>query len=204
MIFLVGAPAKTILESLTTWLDNMQQSGAMALGLLLGVMMALDMGGPINKAAYGFSVALLASNVSGPMAATMAAGMTPPLGIALATALAPNCFTQEERSAGKAAAILGVSFITEGAIPFAAKDPFRVIPCLALGSATAGALAMAFNVHLMVPHGGVFALLIPHAVDRLSMYLVAILVGTLVTAAAFVLLRRMSTHKSLLRNVSDK
>ena len=110
-------------------------------------MMALDMGGPLNKAAYAFSVGLLASSAYTPMAAVMAAGMTPPLGLALATRLAPNRFTLQEREAGGAAAVLGLAFITEGAIPFAAKDPLRVIPCLVLGSAVAGGLSMLFSVN---------------------------------------------------------
>ena len=190
MIFLVGAPAKALLDGLTAWLNGMQQSGAGLLGLLLGTMMALDLGGPINKAAYTFSVALLASGVSGPMAATMAAGMTPPLGIALATLLVPNRFTEEERDAGRATAVLGFSFITEGAIPYAAKDPIRVIPCLVVGSAVAGALSMVFGARLMVPHGGIFALLIPHAVTHLAVYAIAISTGTLVTAGALGLAKR--------------
>ena len=118
-------------------------------------MMAFDMGGPVNKAAYTFSLGMLASNVYGPMAAVMAAGMTPPLGIALATVLFKKRFNALERDGGKATAILGLSFITEGAIPYAAEDPFRVIPCLMLGSAVTGAISMATGVQLMVPHGGV-------------------------------------------------
>ncbi len=105
--------------------------------------MAFDIGGPVNKAAYTFAVGLLASKVYGPMAAVMAAGMTPPLGLALAATLFKNRFTQEERDAGKAAAVLGISFVTEGAIPFAAKDPLRVIPCLVAGSAVTGAISLA-------------------------------------------------------------
>jgi PTS system fructose-specific IIC component len=120
----------------------------------------------------------------------MAAGMTPPLGLALAATLFKNRFNQEERDASKAAAVLGLSFVTEGAIPFAAKDPLRVIPCLALGSALTGAISLASGVSLMVPHGGVFVLLIPHAVQRLGLYVVAILAGTLVTAAALYLVKR--------------
>lgn len=193
MTFFVGAPAKLLLDGLTTWLNGMQLSSALFLGLLLGAMMAVDMGGPVNKAAYTFSVALLASKVYGPIAVVMAAGMTPPLGIALATVLAPSRFSEEERNTGRAAAILGLSFITEGAIPYAARDPLRVIPCLVLGSATAGALAMVFGVHLMVPHGGVFALFIPHAVDGLGPYVIAILGGTAVTAATLLLAKRRST-----------
>jgi PTS system fructose-specific IIC component len=190
MIFVIGPPVTTALNVLTAWLNGMQQSSAVILGILLGVMMAFDMGGPLNKAAYAFAVGLLASSVYGPMAAVMAAGMTPPLGLALAATLFKSRFTQEERDAGKAAAVLGISFITEGAIPFAARDPLRVIPCLVAGSAVAGAISLASNVRLMVPHGGAFVLLIPRAVQPLVPYVVAILAGTLVTAAALYLAKR--------------
>jgi PTS system fructose-specific IIC component len=168
----------------------MQQTSAVALGLLLGAMMAFDTGGPINKAAYTFAVGLLASKVYGPMAAVMAAGMTPPLGLALAATLFKNRFNQEERDASKAAAVLGLAFITEGAIPYAAKDPLRVIPCLVAGSAVTGAISLAAGVRLMVPHGGAFVLLIPNAVQQLGIYVVAILAGTLVTAAALYVFKR--------------
>ncbi len=190
MIFIVGPPVTAVLNALTGWLNGMQASSAVLLGALLGAMMAFDVGGPVNKAAYTFAVGLLASKVYGPMAAVMAAGMTPPLGLALAAALFKDRFTQEERDAGKAAAVLGISFVTEGAIPFAARDPLRVVPCLVAGSVVTGAIALAAHVKLMVPHGGVFVLLIPHAVERLGMYVVAILAGTLVTAAALYLVKR--------------
>jgi PTS system fructose-specific IIC component len=150
-------------------------------------MMAFDMGGPINKAAYTFGVGLLGSQVYTPMAAVMAAGMTPPLGIALAVFLAKNRFDAEERKAGGAAAVLGLAFITEGAIPFAARSPLRVIPALVVGSAVTGALSMVAGVQLLVPHGGVFALMIPGAVTHLFAYGIAIVVGTLVTAGVLLL-----------------
>jgi PTS system fructose-specific IIC component len=190
MIYVVGVPVKIALGWLTTWLNGMQQSSALVLGLILGAMMAFDMGGPVNKAAYTFSVGLLASNVHGPIAAVMAAGMTPPLGIALATVLFKDRFTEEERSEGKATAILGLSFITEGAIPYAASDPIRVIPCLMAGSAVAGAISLAMGVQLMVPHGGIFVLFIPHAVVGLTNYSIALVAGTLVTTAALRLFKR--------------
>lgn len=190
MIYVVGPPVTTALNALTAWLGGMQQTSALLLGGLLGAMMAFDVGGPVNKAAYTFAVGLLASKVYGPMAAVMAAGMTPPLGLALAATLFKNRFNQEERDASKAAAVLGISFVTEGAIPFAARDPLRVVPCLVAGSVMAGAISLAANAQLMVPHGGVFVLPIPHAVQNLGMYVVAILAGTLVTAAALYLAKR--------------
>jgi PTS system fructose-specific IIC component len=168
----------------------MQTSSAIVLGLILGLMMAFDMGGPVNKAAYAFSAGLLSSHVYLPMAAVMAAGMTPPLGLALATVLFKNRFTDNEREAGKAAWVLGLSFITEGAIPFAAEDPFRVIPSLMIGSAVTGALSMLFQCQLRVPHGGIFVLPIPNVVTNLPQYALAIVIGTVVTAGALYVLKR--------------
>lgn len=190
MIYLVGPPVKVVLTAMTDWLQGMQSTSALVLGMVLGAMMAFDMGGPVNKAAYTFAVGLLASKIYGPMAAVMAAGMVPPLGLALAATLFKNRFTAEEHEASKAAFVLGISFITEGAIPFAARDPFRVIPCIMLGSAVTGALSMVFGVTLMVPHGGIFVLFIPHAVTRLLFYAAAILAGTAVTAAALFATKR--------------
>ncbi len=182
MVYVIGTPIAEILTFMTNFLKSMQGSSALALGLLLGAMMAFDMGGPVNKAAYTFSVGLLSAQVYTPMAAVMAAGMTPPLGIALATMLFPKRFTEEEREAGYSTGALGLSFITEGAIPFAARDPFRVIPANMVGSALAGAISMASGVELKVPHGGIFVLPIPDAVTHLGFYVVAILVGSAATA----------------------
>jgi PTS system fructose-specific IIC component len=189
MIYVVGAPVKGIMDGLTHFLQGMSSTNAVILGLLLGGMMAVDMGGPVNKAAYTFAVGLLTSDSFLPMAAVMAAGMTPPLGLSIATMIGGNRFTQAEREAGKAAGVLGLSFITEGAIPFAAKDPLRVIPSLVLGSAAAGALSMYFGVGLRAPHGGIFVLAIPNAVTHLAAYALAIVVGTALTTAALLVLK---------------
>jgi len=190
MIYVVGTPVRITLGALTTWLSGMQQGSALLLGLLLGGMMAFDMGGPVNKAAYTFSVGLLASNVHEPMAAVMAGGMTPPIGLALATLLARRRFTASERQLGKVTAVLGLSFISEGAIPYAASDPLRVIPCLVAGSAVTGAISMAGGCQLMVPHGGIFVLMIPHAVTNLPVYALAIVAGSLVTAVLLAIFKR--------------
>jgi fructose PTS system EIIBC or EIIC component len=190
MIYVVGAPAKAVMTGLTHFLQEIGTTNAVLMGLLLGGMMAVDMGGPVNKAAYTFAVGLLASNTFLPMAAVMAAGMTPPLGIALATVIARNRFSADEHEAGKAAAVLGISFITEGAIPFAAKDPLRVIPSLVVGSAVTGALSMLFGCTLRAPHGGVFVLAIPNAVGNLLLYVGAIVAGTIVTALMLVALKK--------------
>ena len=183
MYYLIAHPVADAQSALETWLKSLQGSSALLLGALLGGMMALDMGGPVNKAAYLFSSGLIASDVLGPMAATMAAGMTPPLAIFCGTLLFKNRFTEEERQAGKAAGVLGLSFITEGAIPFAAKDPLRVIPALMIGSAVTGALSMVFGCGLRAPHGGIFVLFIPNAVVNVWAYAFAIIVGTAVSTA---------------------
>ncbi|MDQ8738873.1 fructose-specific PTS transporter subunit EIIC [Paenibacillus sp. LHD-38] len=190
MIYVIGEPVKAIMDGLTAWLTGLGTTNAVLLGLLLGAMMAFDMGGPVNKAAYTFAVGLLASDVFGPMAAVMAAGMTPPLGLWLATLLAKNKFTKEEKDAGKAASVLGISFITEGAIPFAAGDPFRVIPSIVAGSAVTGALSMAFGATLRAPHGGIFVLPIPNAVSHLALYALAIIIGTVITAVMLSILKK--------------
>ena len=183
MYYFIAHPVAEAQSALEAWLKSLQGSSALLLGALLGGMMALDMGGPVNKAAYLFSSGLIASDVLGPMAATMAAGMTPPLAICCATILFKNRFTEEERQAGKAAGVLGLSFITEGAIPFAAKDPLRVIPALMIGSAVTGALSMVFGCGLRAPHGGIFVLFIPNAVVNVWAYALAIIVGTAVSTA---------------------
>jgi PTS system fructose-specific IIC component len=201
MIYVVGTPVKFALDALTAWLQGMQSSSAVVLGLILGLMMAFDMGGPVNKSAYAFAVGLLDSQIYLPMAAAMAAGMTPPLGLALASMLFKDRFTHDEQEAGKAAGVLGIAFITEGAIPFAARDPFRVIPSIMAGSAVTGALSMLFGCELRVPHGGVFVLPIPNAVTNLPMYIVAILAGTVVTTAALYLLKKPLVEPTPMRAV---
>ncbi|UEM01467.1 PTS fructose-like transporter subunit IIB [Skermanella rosea] len=197
MIYVVGTPIAAILSGLTAWLSGMTSANAVFLGLLLGGMMAVDMGGPVNKSAYTFAVGLLASQTYLPMAAVMAAGMTPPLGLALATMLAKNRFTPDERDAGKAAAVLGISFITEGAIPFAAKDPLRVIPPAIVGSALTGALSMLFGCMLRAPHGGIFVLGIPNAVTNVGFYALAIVIGTVVTAGLVIVFKKPGTEATL-------
>ena len=190
MIYVVGEPAKAIMDGLTDFLKNIGSANAVLLGLLLGGMMAVDMGGPVNKAAYTFGVGLLASNTFLPMAAVMAAGMVPPLALGLATFVAKNRFTADEQIAGKAAAVLGLSFITEGAIPFAANDPLRVIPSCVAGAALTGALSMYFGCGLHAPHGGIFVLAIPNAVSPLLAYIASIVSGTLLTTVLLVLFKK--------------
>jgi PTS system fructose-specific IIC component len=190
MIFVIAPPVQVVLDALTHWLNAMRGANAVVLGVILGSMMAFDMGGPVNKSAYTFAVGLLASKIYTPMAAVIAAGMTPPLALSLAVYLFKNRFDREEREAGGAAFVLGLSFITEGAIPFAAKDPLRVIPAMMIGSAVAGAISMANGVQFLVPHGGIFAAMIPGAVSPILPFLLALVVGTLVTTAALFVLKK--------------
>ena len=202
MYYVIGEPVAAALAAITQWLKGMQGANAAFLGLLLGAMMAFDMGGPVNKSAYAFATGLITSQtdpIYGPMAAVMAAGMTPPLGLALAALLFKNRFSLDEREAAGATAALGISFITEGAIPYAAKDPLRVIPALMLGSALTGAISMVLGCQLKVPHGGVFVLPIPNAVTQLGGYIVAILIGTAVTTAALFFLKRPLEAKAALK-----
>ena len=193
MVFLIDKPIAWVLDALTSWLNGLGNTSGLMFGLLIGVMMAADMGGPINKSISTFSIGLMSAGVNAPIAACMAAGMTPPLGLALATILFKNKFTKEERTSGQSCWILGASYITEGAIPFAVADPIRVIPSLMLGSATAAGISMAAGVTSMAPHGGIWVMLIPNVMNNLPMYLLAIVAGTLVTAVAVGLLKKPVT-----------
>lgn len=195
MIYVVGGPVAGIMSAMTEFLNNMGSANAVLLGVILGAMMCFDLGGPINKAAYTFGVGLLASETYAPMAAIMAAGMVPALGMGLATFLAKNKFELGEREAGKASFVLGLCFISEGAIPFAAKDPMRVIPSCMIGGALTGALSMLFGAKLMAPHGGLFVLLIPNAITPVLMYLVAIAAGTVVTGVSYAFLKSRAQAK---------
>ncbi|HEX5752021.1 MAG TPA: PTS fructose-like transporter subunit IIB [Archangium sp.] len=191
MIYVVGAPMAAIMSAVTGFLTNMNSGNAILLGVLLGAMMCFDLGGPINKAAYTFGVGLLSAGAGsyGPMAAIMAAGMVPPIGMGLASLLARNKFSEPEREAGKASLVLGLCFISEGAIPFMAKDPLRVIPVSMIGGALTGAMSMYFGVQLMAPHGGLFVLLIPNAVNHVLLYLLSIAVGSLAVGVGYAVIK---------------
>lgn len=188
MIIAIGQPIATAQRELTDWLTGLSGTNAVLLGLLLGAMMAFDMGGPVNKVAYTFGLASLASDNLTVMAAVMAAGMTPPLALALATVLRPKLFTDAERKAGEAAWLPGAAFITEAAIPFAAADPLRVIPSIMAGSAATGALSMAFDATSRAPHGGI---LVVSLIGRPVLYVVAIIVGTAVSTACVIVLKSL-------------
>ncbi|APG18910.1 PTS fructose transporter subunit IIBC [Kosakonia radicincitans DSM 16656] len=194
MIYLIGTPVAKILAGLTSWLQTMGTANAVLLGAILGGMMCTDMGGPVNKAAYAFGVGLLSTQTYAPMAAIMAAGMVPPLAMGLATLVARNKFDKGQREGGKAALVLGLCFISEGAIPFAARDPMRVIPCCIAGGALTGAISMAIGAKLMAPHGGLFVLLIPGAITPVLGYLLSIVAGTLLTGLVYAFLKRPETE----------
>ncbi|WP_031409318.1 PTS fructose transporter subunit IIABC [Geobacillus vulcani] len=180
MMYVVIDPVKALNEGLKHWLSGMGTANLVLLGAVLGGMMAVDMGGPINKAAYTFGLAMIEAGNFAPHAAIMAGGMVPPLGLALATTFFKKKFTKAEREAGKTCYIMGASFITEGAIPFAAADPVRVIPSIIVGSAVAGALTMWFHIGLPAPHGGIFV--IPIVKGSAWLYILAILIGSIITA----------------------
>ena len=190
MNFVVEPVMGGINTGLNNFLSGMGDSSRVVLGLILGGMMAIDMGGPLNKAAYVFGTAAIAAGNYDIMAAVMIGGMTPPCAIALATLLFKNKFTKEERDAGPTNFIMGLAFITEGAIPFAASDPLHVLPSCIIGSALAGALSMAFHCTLMAPHGGIFVFPV---VGNAVMYLVALVAGTVVSALLLGVLKKKVT-----------
>jgi PTS system fructose-specific IIC component len=180
VIFVIGAPVALANSALTNFLQGMQSSAAVVVGAILGAMMAFDMGGPVNKVAYLFSVGLVSEQVYAPMAAVMIAGMTPPIGMAISNFIAPHKYPEEMYQNAKNGVIMGFSFITEGAIPYAAADPLRVIPSLMAGSAVAAATSMALGVTMPAPHGGIFV--VPLSNSPFA-FLGCIVLGALVTAA---------------------
>jgi PTS system fructose-specific IIC component len=189
----IGPPVAAASDALTGWLTGLGASAAVLLGAVLGAMMVADLGGPLNKAAYTFAITgvtgggAVSARAASVMAAVMVAGMTAPLACWLATLLRPARFTPEEREQGKAAGVLGAVFISEGAIPFAAAHPLRVIPSLMLGGAAAGAATMVFGVTLGVPHGGLLALF---AVGNVVGFIAALVIGVETGAAGLALSRR--------------
>ena len=196
MYILLGKPLAWITTSLYSALEGMSGGSAIALGVVLGLMMCFDLGGPVNKAAYLFATAGLSAQTESSfqiMAAVMAAGMVPPLAMALATTVRKQLFTEPEIENGRAAWLLGASFISEGAIPFAAADPLRVIPSMMLGGALTGALSMALGVGLRAPHGGIFVLF---AVENPIGFLIALIAGVVVAAAAVIAAKQFGAKKS--------
>ena len=190
MNFVVEPIMGTVNTALNNGLTSMGGSSKLLLGFVLAGMMAIDMGGPFNKAAYVFGTASIASSNYDMMASVMIGGMVPPCAIALATIIFKNKFSKQERQSGPTNLIMGLAFITEGAIPYAAADPFRVIPACVVGSGVAGALSMAFKCTLMAPHGGIFVFPV---VGNAVMYLVALVAGTVVSALLLGVLKKKVT-----------
>ena len=191
MNFIIEPPIGALNTALNTALTNMGGSSKIILGMVVAGMMSIDMGGPFNKAAYVFGTASIAAGNYDIMAAVMIGGMVPPCAIALATLLFKNKFTREERESGPVNFIMGLAFITEGAIPFAASDPLRVLPSCVTGAATAGALSMAFGCTLMAPHGGIFVFPV---VEHALMYLVSLVIGTVAGALLLGVLKKKVTE----------
>lgn len=187
MTYVVEPPIGALNTLLNNGLSSMNGASSIVLGLILGAMMAADLGGPINKAAYVFGTASIAAGNYNIMAAVMIGGMVPPCAIALATLLFKKKFTEEERKSGPTNFIMGLSFISEGAIPFAASDPLHVLPALIVGSGVAGAISMAFNCTLMAPHGGIFVFPV---VGNTMMYVVSLVVGTIISAVLLGILKK--------------
>lgn len=192
LMVLINIPMKSVNEAMNGFLNGLSGTNAVLLGALLGGMMAVDLGGPINKAAYVFGTGTLAATAAGQgsavMAAVMAAGMVPPLAVFVATLLFKHKFKAEERQAGMTNLILGASFITEGAIPFASSDPLRVIPSFIVGSALTGALSLAFNITVNAPHGGLFVILL---VSQPLLYILFIIIGSVVSGLLMGILKRI-------------
>ncbi|KIL12585.1 PTS system, fructose-specific IIA component [Bacillus pumilus] len=187
MHYVVNTPVKMVMDGLTHWLETLGTGNLVLMGIILAGMMAIDMGGPINKAAYTFGLAMIAAGNYAPHAAIMAGGMVPPLGIALATTIFRNKFSKRDREAGITCYFMGAAFITEGAIPFAAADPLRVIPSAVIGAAVAGGLTEFFRVTLPAPHGGLFVFWVT---NHPILYIISILIGAVVTAILLGILKK--------------
>ncbi|ABV62019.1 MULTISPECIES: PTS fructose transporter subunit IIABC [Bacillus] len=187
MHYIVNTPVKMVMDGLTHWLETLGTGNLVLMGIILAGMMAIDMGGPINKAAYTFGLAMIAAGNYAPHAAIMAGGMVPPLGIALATTIFRNKFSKRDREAGITCYFMGAAFITEGAIPFAAADPLRVIPSAVIGAAVAGGLTEFFRVTLPAPHGGLFVFWVT---NHPVLYIISILIGAVVTAILLGILKK--------------
>jgi fructose PTS system EIIBC or EIIC component len=205
-ITLIGRPIVALTDSLQSGLNNMSGGNAILLGIVLGAMMGFDLGGPVNKVAYTFATAgLAAAGVASDapqlkiMAAVMAGGMVAPLAMALSTTLRPRLFTEPERENGKAAWLLGASFISEGAIPFAAADPVRVITASVIGSAVTGGLAMGFGATLRAPHGGIWVLPL---IGHFALFLVALAAGVLVMTSIVVFLKSRAPRVATLESAA--
>lgn len=204
MFLVLGRPLAAIMDGLQNWLTDMSDGSAWLLGIILGLMMCFDLGGPVNKAAYLFATAGLSTGDDAAlkiMAAVIAAGMVPPLALALATAVRPKLWTKDERENGKASWLLGASFISEGAIPFAAADPLRIIPSMMVGGAVTGAISMQLGAMSRAPHGGFW---VAPLMDNAWGFVLAVVVGTLVSAVTVVIVKQVTGKKDAAASVAPK
>lgn len=193
MLFVIGTPIQWVTVNLTAWLGALSGGSVVILGIVYGLLY-FDLGGPFSKIIYTFGVGSLAAGLFVPMGAAMVCGMVPPLGIALATFVKPKAFSKQDRDAGKAAVVLGLSFITEGAIPFAAKDPKAVLPACMAGSAVGSIVAFLLQVGIQAPHGGFFLAVIPNAITNIGGFIISLAAGTITTC--FVMLALKSYNQS--------
>jgi fructose PTS system EIIBC or EIIC component len=199
VVVAVAGPGQALMSALTGWVEGLTIVPAAVLGALLGAMVATDFGGPVNKAAYTLAVGLLAAHADGPMAAVMAAGVSAPLGIALAVILFPSRFDADERRAAPLTVLLGLAFITEGALPFATRDPARVMPAVVAGSALTGAAALAAGCTVGIPLGGVFAMVLPEVAGRPEVLLAVIAAGAAATAGLLLVLKSIGRRGNIPR-----
>lgn len=195
MLFVVGTPISAMNAGITSFLNSLNGGSIVILGLVCGLLY-WDLGGPFSKILYAFAIGLISEGVYGPMAATMICGMVPPLGIAVATLVTRKMWTEEQRQAGISALFLGASYITEGAIPFAAENPIVVLPACMIGGAVGAITSLALGAGISAPHGGLFLLLIPGVITNVGGFLIALLAGTLVTAAMLIILKKITMGKT--------
>ena len=194
MYYIVGTPVAMLTAAITDFLSGLSGAGNIALGIVCGLLY-FDMGGAVSKVLYAFAIGMLDAGVYGPMAAVMLCGMVPPIGVAIATFVKKSIWSQEERDSGKAAILLGCSYITEGAIPFATSYPLQVIPACMIGGAVAAVMSLMMGIECTAPHGGMFLLLIPNVINNIGGFLLCLLVGSLVCAGIIVALMTMKRNK---------
>lgn len=194
MLFVIGTPIQLVTVKLTEFLGSLSGTSVVILGLIYGLLY-FDLGGPFSKIIYTFGVGALSAGLFVPMGAAMVCGMVPPLGIALATLIKPGAWSKQEKESGKAAFVLGLSFITEGAIPFAAANPFATLPACMAGSAVGSIVAFLLNVGIQAPHGGFFLVLIPNAITNLVGFMIALIAGTLTTCFVLLALKTYQAKK---------
>lgn len=195
MLYVIGTPISAMSAGITAFLTSLTGGSIVVLGIIFGLLY-WDLGGPFSKILYAFAIGLVAEGVYEPMAAVMVCGMVPPLGIAVATFVKPKLWNQDQREAGKAALFLGLSYITEGAIPFATENPKVILPACMAGGAVGSIVSMALKAGIVAPHGGIFLLFIPNAIINVGAFLLALLIGTAVTAALIILFKSMEQKRA--------